>query len=251
LDSEKPRFFIREDGARVAFHQREGKGPGVVFLHGLLSDMQGTKALALEGWSRRTGRAFLRFDTFGHGQSSGDFVQGTIGRWAEDTVAVLDALTEGPQVLVGSSMGGWTMLLAALQRPQRIRALLGIAPAPDFSEDLMWANFTEAQKRLILEDGVLEEPNAYSELPYRISKTFIEEARSHLLLRGPIELDCPVRILQGMQDQDIPWRRALLLAEKLTSMDVEVTLVKSGDHRLSTPEDMTRMLAVVEGLAGG
>lgn len=248
MNDKKPQIFTREDGESIAYHKLDGRAPGVIFLHGLISDMQGSKATAMEDYCRRTGRAFLRFDTFGHGQSSGDFLEGTIGRWAEDTVAVIDALTEGPQVIIGSSMGGWTMLLAAMQRPERIKALLGIAPAPDFSEDLMWAAFTEAEKKLIMEDGILEQPNDYSDEPYRISKVFIEEARDQLLLRGPIPITCPVRIIQGLADTDVPWQTALKLSECLDSDDVTVTLVKDGGHSLSEPADITRMETMLEDL---
>lgn len=238
----------RRDGATIAYRRSAGKTPGLVFLGGFMSDMAGTKATFLEAYARRQGRAFLRFDYFGHGKSSGDFESGTIGRWAEDAVAALDELTEGPQVLVGSSMGGWLMLLAALARPQRVAALVGIAAAPDFTEELMWATF-DAQVRHRLEtEGIYRQPSAYGEQPYSITRALIEEGRRHLLLGGVIPLTCPVRLLQGMADPDVPWQLAPRLAEALESDDVELHLVKKGDHRLSTPDDLVLLAALLDRL---
>ena len=213
--------------------------------------MTGTKALALESYARRRGQAFLRFDYQGHGQSSGRFEDGSIGRWVEDAVAALDSLTEGPQVLVGSSMGGWIMLLAALARPQRIAALVGIAAAPDFTEDLMWRRFPAEVRAAIEKKGVYHLPSDYSESPYPITKQLIEEGRRHLLLQAPIPLRCPVRLLQGQRDPDVPWQTALRLAEQLESDDVEVTLVKAGDHRLSEARDLARLEATLDRLLDG
>ena len=213
--------------------------------------MTGSKATALEAYARRRGQAFLRFDYQGHGQSSGRFEDGTVGRWAEDAVAAFDALTEGPQILVGSSMGGWIMLLAALARPQRVAALLGIAAAPDFTEDLMWRRFPAEVRAAIEQKGVYHLPSDYSESPYPITKHLIEEGRRHLLLNAPIPLRCPVRLLQGQRDPDVPWQTALRLAEKLESDDVEVTLIKDGDHRLSEPQDLARLEATLDRLLAG
>jgi pimeloyl-ACP methyl ester carboxylesterase len=241
-----PARLARPDGSTLAYHATAAADPadgrpGVVFCGGFASDMTGTKATALEAYAQGQGLAFVRFDYLGHGASSGAFTDGTIGRWAEDAIAVLDEVTEGPQILVGSSMGGWIMLLAALARPARIAGLVGIAPAPDFTEDLMWGRY-DAEIRATLErDGVYHEPSAYSEAPYPITLRLIEEGRRHLLLRGPIGLACPVRLLQGMRDADVPWRTALTLAERIESHDVEVTLVKDGDHRLSEPHDLARL----------
>jgi len=212
--------------------------------------MTGTKALALESYARQRGQAFLRFDYQGHGQSSGRFEDGNIGRWAADAVAALDALTAGPQVLVGSSMGGWIMLLAALARSERVAALVGIAAAPDFTEDLMWRRFSAEVRAAIEREGVYHLPSDYSESPYPITKHLIEEGRRHLLLQGPIPLRCPVRLLQGQSDPDVPWQTALRLAEKLESDDLEVTLVKAGDHRLSEPRDLARLEATLDRLIG-
>lgn len=249
----QPKILSRPDGATIAFHTTQGRSPGAVFLGGFRSDMTGTKATALEAACKGAGRAFTRFDYFGHGASSGAFTEGTIGRWSEDAIAVLDELTEGPQVLVGSSMGGWIMLLAALARPGRVHALVGIAAAPDFTEDLMRDAFDEAAIAALKKDGIYYEPSEYDEEPYPITMRLIEEGRDHLLLRSPIPLHCPVRLLHGLDDPDVPWQHSLRLASALESPDVTVTLVKDGDHRLSEPRDIARLTATVEevcGLAG-
>ncbi len=237
----------RQDGATIAYHRSAGKSPGLIFLGGFRSDMTGTKATALEDYARQRGRAFLRFDYFGHGESSGDFEAGTIGRWAEDAVAVLDALSEGPQVLVGSSMGGWLMLLAALARRDRVAALVGIAAAPDFTQDLMWDRFTPEVRETLRRDGVYREPSDYGE-PLAITRRLIEEGREHLLLRGPLGLGCPVRLLHGMADPDVPWELSPQLAQRLESEDVEIHLVKDGDHRLSTPDNLALLADVLDRL---
>lgn len=221
----------------------------MIFLPGFKSDMTGTKATALRDWCLRRGRAFTRFDYSGHGQSEGNFEEGTIGRWASDAIAVLDQVTQGPQILVGSSMGGWMALLAARARPARIAALVGIAAAPDFTEDLMWASYGEDVRETLRRDGVYHEPSDYGE-PYAVSMRLIEEGRDHLVLRAPLELPFPVRLIQGMRDPDVPWRTALRLAEHISGDDVEVILVKGGDHRLSEPADIARLEAVLDALPG-
>lgn len=221
------------------------KNPGVVFLHGFRSDMGGGKALAVEAFCKARGNAFVRFDATGHGQSSGRFEDGTIGAWADDAVAVLDHLTKGPQILVGSSMGGWLMLLAALRRQTRIAGLLGIAAAPDFMEELIYGALSDGQKRTLLVEGRVEVDTGDGFPPLPLSRLMVEEARRQLLLSAPIVLACPVRLLQGQKDESVPWRTALRLADALVSADVEVTLVKDGDHRLSTEADLDRMLAVL------
>jgi pimeloyl-ACP methyl ester carboxylesterase len=242
-----PSFLQRPGGDHVAYHRSPGRLPGVVFLTGYKSDMTGQKAVRLEQVCRAAGRAFLRFDYQGHGASSGRFEDGTIGRWADDAIAVLDALTEGPQVLVGSSLGGWIMLLAARVRPQRIAGLLGVAAAPDFTE-----------REVLQTRGVVPVYSPYDPEPTPVTRLIIEEARAHLVLRAPIRLPCPVRLIHGMRDPDVPWRTSLRLADALTSEDVEITLVKSGDHRLSQPEDLDRLvqhlerlLALLEARGGG
>ncbi len=225
----------RGDGVPLAWRRLPGRGPGVVFLGGFNSDMTGSKAEFLASWCEARGTPFLRFDYSGHGASGGRFADGTIGRWAEDAARVVAALTDGPQVLVGSSMGGWIALLLA--RRIAIRALVGIAPAPDFTEDLMWAEFAPEQRATIERDGVWHRPSAYGD-PYPITRALIEDGRSHLLLRAPIALEAPVRILQGQQDPDVPWRHALRIAEAVTGGEVRVHLIKDGDHRLSRPQDL-------------
>ncbi|WP_299440898.1 alpha/beta hydrolase [uncultured Rhodospira sp.] len=247
-EPDAPRRLTRPDGATIAYHATAGKGPGVVFIHGFMSDMTGSKAVHLEAWARRTGRAFVRFDQRGHGQSDERFEDGTIGAWADDLIQVLDHVTEGPQVLVGSSMGGWLMLLAALARPQRVAALVGIAAAPDFTEELMWSLFDDAARATLERDGVLYAPTEYGDDPYPITKRLIDEGRDHLLLGGPIPIRCPVRLIQGMKDESVPWQTAQRLLERLDSDDVDLTLIKSGEHRLSEPHDLARLEAVVEGV---
>jgi pimeloyl-ACP methyl ester carboxylesterase len=239
-------IVTRGDGSTIAYHRTPGAGPGVVFLTGFRSDMTGGKALALEAACRARGRAYLRFDYTGHGQSSGDFTDGTIGQWTDDAVFAIERLTEGPQVLVGSSMGGWIMLCAALALGPRVGGLVGIAAAPDFTEDLIWQNADAATRATLERDGVWLEPSAYDPEPTPITMTLIEEGRRHLLLRGPIALACPVHLIHGMRDPDVPWQTALYLAERLVSRDVEITLVKDGDHRLSTDQDLARLDRIVD-----
>lgn len=238
----------RPDGATIAYHRTQGRGPGLVFLGGFMSDMTGTKATALEAYAQARGQAFLRFDYQGHGQSSGRFEDGSIGLWAEDALAALDDLTEGPQILIGSSMGGWIMLLTALARPERVAGLVGIAAAPDFTEDLMWARYDPEIRATLERDGVYHEPSDYSDEPYTITHKLIEDGRNHLLLRGPIALHCPVRLLQGTADLAVPWQTAITLMERLESEDVAVTLVKDADHRLSEPSDLARLDATLDRL---
>jgi pimeloyl-ACP methyl ester carboxylesterase len=239
----------RRDGAAIAYRRLTGRNPGVVFLGGFRSDMTGTKASFLEEYCRRCGHAYLRFDYFGHGASSGDIALGTIGRWAEDAVAVLDALTEDRQILIGSSMGGWLMLLAALARPERIHALVGIAAAPDFTEDL-WLRLDEAQRRACRQTGALTLPSKYDANGYTHSLTLFEDGRRHLVMGGELPLACPVRLLHGMLDDAVPWRTSLNLAERLASRDVAVTLVKGSDHRLSSSADLTQLAATLDELLG-
>ncbi len=222
--------------------------PGIVFLGGFRSDMSGTKALFLEDYCRRRGRAYVRFDYFGHGQSSGDFAAGTIGRWREDAIAIIDSLTRGPQILVGSSMGGWIMLLAALARPERIAGLVGIAAAPDFTQELLSARLTPEQLREIAEREAVVLPSEYEPAGYLYTRALIEDGLRHLLLGAPIPLDMPVRLLHGLCDASVPWQLSLRLAERLTSRDVAVTLVKDGDHRLSSEGDLARLARMLDAL---
>jgi pimeloyl-ACP methyl ester carboxylesterase len=236
-----PRILTRPDGATIAHHRLSGATPGVVFLGGFRSEMIGTKATFLQDFCRRRGHAYIRFDYFGHGASSGDSALGTVGRWAEDAISVLDSLTEGRQILVGSSMGGWIMLLAARARPERVHAVVGIAAAPDFTEDLLWPRLDAGQRRELCETGAVTLPSEYDPAGYTYRLPLFEDGRRHLVMRGPILLDCLVRLLHGMRDDSVPWRRSLSLAERLVSGDVEVTLVKEGDHRLSSEADLGRL----------
>jgi pimeloyl-ACP methyl ester carboxylesterase len=208
-----------------------------VFLPGFKSDMTGAKALETEAFCVAHGLACLRLDYAGHGASGGRFEDGTIGSWTEDAVFLIDRLTEGELVLIGSSMGGWIALLAALARPDRVAGLIGIAAAPDFTEDLIWDAMTPAERDAILQKGVLYAPNQYGD-PYPITSRLIEDGRTRRLLDRPIPLDCPVRLLHGQRDPDVPWQTALRLAERLEAEQVTVTLIKDGNHRLSRPEDL-------------
>lgn len=235
---------------RLAWARLDGAQPGIVFLPGFRSDMQGSKAVALRDHCAARGRAFLRFDYSGHGESEGRFEDGTIGQWAADAIAVFDALTEGPQVLVGSSMGGWIALLLARARPERVAALVGIAPAPDFTGKLMWPAFGEAERAEIMQRGVLHLPSQYGE-PTPVTRALIEDGGRHNLLDAPIPLRCPVRILHGMRDPDVPWQHALRLVEALESEDVRLHLIKDGDHRLSRPEDLALLAETLDQLLAG
>lgn len=233
----------RGDGVALAWVHTPGRGPTTVFLPGFRSDMTGAKAMAVEQWCQAAGTACLRLDYSGHGASGGVFTDGTIGRWTEDGLAVIDAATTGPLVLVGSSMGGWIGLLTALARPGRVAGFVGVAAAPDFTEALIWEAMMPAERATLLRDGMLHAPSAYGE-PTPITRALIEDGRRHLVMGGPIPLPCPVRLLHGQQDPDVPWETALRLAERVVSDDVRVVLLKDGDHRLSRAQD----LAVLRGL---
>lgn len=217
------------------------KSTGVIWLGGFKSDMTGTKATALDAWALAEDRPFVRFDYFGHGQSSGDFRQGTIGRWKDDALAVLDQICDGPQVLLGSSMGGWIATLLALARPDRVRGIVYIAPAIDMTEALMWSRFPHEIKETIERDGVWLRPSAYDPAPYAITRGLIEEGRRHLVLGSKIAITCPARILHGMEDHDVPWQHSLSLIEALETKDVVASFVKNGDHRLSSEDDLARL----------
>mgnify|MGYP000695649589 CR=1 FL=1 len=234
-------FLALPDGTSIAYTHLPGREPGILFCSGFNSNMQGTKALALQQWARDEGRQFTRFDYFGHGQSSGRVEQGCIGRWRDDTLAVLDRVASGKQLIVGSSMGGWLMLLVALVRPERVCGLLGLAAAPDFTQRLS-ASLSVAQRAQLADDGYADLPNCYDDgEPYRIGQHLLEEGATHLLLGERIPVNLPVRLIQGQRDEDVPWQLALELAGQLSSSDVEVQLVKAGDHRLSAPQDLQRM----------
>jgi pimeloyl-ACP methyl ester carboxylesterase len=239
----------RGDGVQLAAAALAGRAPTLVFLPGFMSDMTGDKAIAVETWCRGRGQACVRLDYSGHGQSGGRFEDGTIGRWTEDALFLIDRLAGEKILLVGSSMGGWIALNTALARPDRVAALIGIAAAPDFTEDLMWAGMSPASRAALERDGLLRIPSAYGGAQI-ITKALIDEGRTHLLLRGPIPLHCRVRLLHGMMDPDVPWQTALRLAEKLESADVQMMLIKDGEHRLSRPQDIALLLRVVASLLG-
>jgi pimeloyl-ACP methyl ester carboxylesterase len=239
-------ILTREDGATIAYRERPGKAPGVIFLGGFNSDMTGTKARALDAFCSASGHRFLRFDYFAHGASSGDFADATIGRFLDDTLAVIDKLTTGQLVLVGSSIGGWLMLLAAQARPERVRALVGIAAAPDATEDLMWQRMPFELREAVITQGSVRLPSPYSEAGYLITRRLIEEARDHLVMRAPIPIVCPLRLLHGMEDPDVPWETSLALAERVASRDVNVSLIKDGDHRLSRESDLDLLLRTLK-----
>lgn len=249
---DKPGKLLRDDGQTLAFLRHDPALPagstGILWLGGFKSDMTGTKASAVHEWALGASRSFLRFDYFAHGLSSGDFEQGTISRWRADALVALDQLTQGPQILVGSSMGGWLALLVALARPDRIKGLILIAPAPDFTQELMWKGFSAEIQNEIMTRGHYLRPSEYGEAPYAITRGLIEDGRAHLLLDAPININLPVCILQGMADADVPWRHAARLVEALTSRDVTLHLSKDGDHRLSTPQDIERLTQEIEKL---
>ncbi len=247
-DSPPPRRLVLSDGTTLAYHRLPGRSPGVVFLGGFRSDMTGAKALRLEALCRQDGRAFLRFDYRGHGASDGRFAEGTIGAWRGDALAVLDALTEGPQMLVGSSMGGWIMLLVALARPGRVAGLVGVACAADFTEEGIWGRLDAPSRQRLLGEGVLHQPSVYDAEPYPITRALIEEGRRHLLLGGEIAIDCPVRLLHGMRDADVPWQVSTRVAGCLRSEAVRVTLLKDGEHRLSRETDLALLEQTVAAL---
>ena len=231
----------RDGGIRIAYERRPGTPPTVVFLPGFRSDMEGTKAFHLDAHCERCGRAYLRFDYRGHGRSSGRFETFTIGGAKEDTLAVLDELVEGPAVLVGSSMGGWVALLAAIARPERVRGLVLVAPAPDFTERLMWRAWDAAKRARLEREGMVFEPSDYEE-PVPITRALIEDGRRHLLLEAAtVPVRCPVHILHGQRDEAVPWELSLELAAKLETPHVTVELVKEGDHRMSEPAQLARL----------
>jgi len=240
--------LLHDDGTRIAYRKREGRGPTLVWLGGFKSEMTSTKPEALDAWAAREGRALLRFDYFGHGASSGNFRDGTVTRWHEDALSVIDTQSDGPLILIGSSMGAWLALLSTLARPRRVAGLLLIAPATDFTEALLWASYPPDVRETIMRDGVWLWLSAYDDDPYPITRNLIEDGRKHLLLGAPVPIACPVRIVQGMADPDVPWEHAMRLVGRLGE-DVEMTLVKAGDHRLSKPHEISLILRMLAALA--
>ena len=246
LDALETAGRLDVEGVGLAWRRVKGKGPTVVWLGGFHSEMTGTKAQALAEWAARAGRDFLRFDWFGHGRSEGRFTEGTITRWRGDALAVLGRLTEGPVVLVGSSMGGWIACLAALARPDRVQALVMIAPAADFTEALLTPGLPPEALTALERDGVWIRPSAYDDAGYEIAAALLEDGARWSILGGPVPIRVPVRILQGGGDPDVPWTHALALAQAIEGEDVVFTLVRDGDHRLSRPLDLARLIATVE-----
>ena len=246
--SETQGFLERPGGERLAWRRVAGRGPAVVWLGGFRSVMAGTKAQALAEWALERGRASVRFDYFAHGESSGDFAKGTITRWREDALAVLDELVEGPAVLVGSSMGGWIACLAAMARPELVRAMALVAPAPDFTEKLMAPEIPPEGRADLAANGVWFRPSLYGD-PYPITASLLEDGARWSILDAEVPIAVPVRILQGGADPDVPWRHALELANLIQGEDVVFTLIRDGDHRLSRPQDIARLIAAVEELA--
>ncbi|MBL8673559.1 MAG: alpha/beta hydrolase [Rhodospirillales bacterium] len=248
--TEDIRTLTRPDGATIACRARQGRGPTVVFFGGFRSDMTGTKATALDAWAAAAGRAYVRFDYFAHGASSGDFRDGTIGRWLDDSLTVVDTLTAGPLVLVGSSMGGWLSLLTAKARPDRVAGWIGIAAAPDFTEDLMLQRLTPEQRATLERDGILRRPSRYVDEPDVLTWRLIEEGRNHLVLRAPLRLAGPAHLFHGMRDPDVPWEHSRRLFEHIEAPDTAFTLTRDGDHRLSTPADIARLTDAVARMCG-
>jgi pimeloyl-ACP methyl ester carboxylesterase len=240
----------RPGGERLAYVARAGRKPAVVFLGGFRSDMTGTKAMALDIWARQSGFAFLRFDYFAHGRSSGDFAQATVGRWIDDAMAAIEtAMPDGRLILVGSSMGGWIMLNVASRLGQRLAGLVGIAVAPDFTQELIWPELSPDDQTALKRDGRLLRPSRYSDQPDILTLRLIEEGARHLVLDKPLALPCPLHLLHGTQDLEVPWRHSLRVLEHIQAPEATLTLVKDGDHRLSQPEDIDRLLRLVERLA--
>ncbi len=242
--SAPPAYLARPDGLRLAYRHSAGAGPTLVFLPGYMSDMEGGKAVALHGWAQRQGRAMLRLDYAGNGASEGRFADGTLASWRDDVLLLIDRLVDGSVVLVGSSMGGWLALLVALAQPERVAGLIGIAAAPDFTQ---WG-FTDADKALLRTEGRIEEPAPYGDQPYVTTRAFWESGQALRLLEGEIAIDCPVRLLQGQADPDVPWDIALRTAAQLRSSDVQTLLIKDGDHRLSRDGDIALLIRTVSTL---
>ena len=239
--------FVNARGQSLAYSYVEGAEPTVVFLGGFMSDMQGSKAVHFENWAKSAGRAYLRFDYSGHGASEGMFTEGSITQWAEDARALIDAVTGGPVILVGSSMGGWISLVLARSMGSRVAGLIGIAAAPDFTEDSMWAGFDAAQRDTLARDGVVFLPSDYGD-PYPISKVLIEESRASLVMRDPLQFDFPVRLFQGTKDTAVARDTALALLDHIEAADLRLTFKQGADHSFSSPECLDLLTAAIEGI---
>lgn len=245
--SKKPKFITSQNDRQIAYHKFEGREPTVIFCGGYMSDMEGTKATYLEGVCRELNLSYIRFDYSGHGHSSEDFVDGTISSWRDDTLAIIDRLTSGSLIIIGSSMGGWIGLLVSLARKERVRGFIGIAAAPDFTRELMWEKYPPVIRDTLKRDGVYLEPSDYSDEPYKVSYGLIQDGESHILLNSAIELKCPIRLFHGLKDKDVPSDTSARIADKLLSDDVIISYNKSGDHSLSSSADLERLrCALVE-----
>lgn len=244
-------YLTTPQGRHIAYHSTPGKEPGVVFLGGFRSDMTGSKAQHLQAWAEATGRAFLRFDYSGHGQSHGAFADGCIGDWRDDAAALIGMLTEGPQILVGSSMGGWIALLLARDMGHRVAGLIGIAAAPDFTETMWDDELSVADRTRLMDEGLILRPSAYSDDPYPITLRLIEDGRRNLVLQSPLAVPCPVRLLQGTADADVPVATALRILDHISGPDIRLTLVKDADHRFSTPACLGMITSAVEDVLKG
>ena len=244
--SPKHQILTRQDGTSIAYNRLAGKSLGVVFLGGFMSDMTGSKAMALEMHCKQRGQAFLRFDYSGHGQSSGAFHEGTISKWTDDAIFAIEQLCDGPQILVGSSMGGWIMMLVTLRLQQKISGLIGLAAAPDFTQDLIVKKLDDEQRIDLQRNGFINMPCDYDDQPYMITQALIDDGRKNLLLKNSINITQPVRLIQGLKDQDVPWATALRIQEQLIGDNVETILVKNGDHRLSGPQDLSRLTKTLD-----
>lgn len=240
-------YHISQSGHRLAYHHIQGSGPTVIWCGGLKSDMDGSKALHLESWARASGRAYIRFDYFGHGISDGEFTDGTISRWRDDVLDMVDHVAKGDAVLVGSSMGGWASLLASMARPKIVEALVLINPAPDFTEKLTYASFSDIQREDLDRDGVVYLPSDYDE-PYAYSKALIDDGRARQILDDDINFGGPVRILQGMSDDVVPWTYSRQIMDVISSEDAVYSLVKGGDHSLSRPSDLALLTQTIDAL---
>jgi len=246
----KCKFFDAPSGRRLAYHRVEGEGPEVVFFGGFKSDMEGSKATFLQDWAEKEGRGFLRFDYSGHGESSSEFTEGCIGDWAQDAMEIVSALTSGPQIIVGSSMGGWIAFLLARAMPARIHALVGIAAAPDFTEDSIWAGLDEGERTTLMAAGQIELPSEYADSPYVFTRHLIEDGRQQRVLTNPLSLPFPVRLFQGTADASVKLSVPLRIVEHATGADIRLTLVKGVDHRFSTPECLEMIVGAVEETSG-
>ncbi len=237
-------YLMCDDGSRLAYQKIRGRSPGIIFLSGFMSDMNGTKASYLANEFSQLGQSFVRFDYAGHGKSSGRFEEGTIGRWKEDALRILDKVTEGPQILVGSSMGGWLMTLVARERKERITGMVGISSAPDFTASIM-EQLKPEYKNDLMNTGKCQIPSDYSEGPYIITKSLIDDGQKQQVLNGPIPIYCPVRLLHGTLDKDVPWQSSLKLMDCLKSADARLTLIKDADHRLSTESNLNLIFKTI------